>query len=34
MSRARIKAIVREFSQNAVRLLLEIPANVRELLTV
>jgi hypothetical protein len=34
MSRARIKAIVRDFSENAVKLLLEVPANVRELLTI
>jgi hypothetical protein len=34
MSRARIKRIVREFSQNGVKLLLEDPANVRELLAI
>jgi hypothetical protein len=34
MSRARLKAIVRQFTENGVKLLLEVPANVRELLAV
>jgi len=34
MSRARIKAIVREFAENGIKLLLEDPANVRELLAI
>ena len=34
MSRARIKAIIRQFVENGVKLLLEDPANVRELLAI
>ncbi len=34
MSRARIKALVRQFAQNGIKLLLENPRNVRELLAI